>query len=72
VRQHTALNLGCHFEVPQAQWGPLTQRIDALMYGQLDLIVDGLDPCWEAMAQQYVARLVSRRGEAAEAAGADY
>jgi transposase len=72
VRQHTVLNLGCHFEVPQAQWGPLTQRIEALMYGQLDLIVDGLDPCWEAMAQQYVARLVRRQGEAAEAAGADY
>ena len=72
ARQHTVLNLGRHFEVPRSQWGPLAQRIEALVQGQLDLIVDGLDPCWEAMAQQYAARLVSRLGEAAEAAGADY
>ena len=78
VRQHTVLNLGRHFEVPRPQWGPLAQRIEALLGGQLDLIVDGLDPCWEAMAQQYAARILSRQGEAAEekeaalAAGAHY
>jgi hypothetical protein len=76
VRQRTVLNLGRHFEVPRSQWGPLAQRIEALVQGQLDLIVDGLDPCWEAMAQQYAARIVSRRGQAVEeeavAAGADY
>ncbi len=37
--------------------------------GQLDLIVDGLDAQWEAMAQQYAARIVSRRN--AVAAGDD-
>jgi transposase len=78
VRQHTVLNLGRHFEVPRPQWGPLAQRIEALLGGQLDLIVDGLDPCWEAMAQQHAARILSRQGEAAEekeaalAAGAHY
>lgn len=78
VRQRTVLNLGRHFEVPRSQWGPLAQRIEALVQGQLDLIVEGLDPCWEAMAQQYAARIVSRRGQAVEekeeavAAGADY
>jgi transposase len=56
------LNLGRHFEVPRAQWAPLAQRIEALLGGQLDLIVDGLDAQWEAMAQQYAARIVSRRG----------
>jgi hypothetical protein len=61
VRQHTLLNLGRNFEVPRAQWAPLAQRIEALLGGQLDLIVDGLDAQWEAMAQQYAARLVSRR-----------
>jgi hypothetical protein len=63
VRQHTVLNLGRHFEVPRSQWAALAQRIEALLQGQLDLIADGLEPCWEAMAQQYAARIVSRRGE---------
>jgi len=62
VRQHTVLNLGRNFEVPRAQWAPLAQRIEALLGGQMDLIADGLDAQWEAMAQQYAARIVSRRG----------
>jgi len=66
VRQHTLLNLGRHFEVPRAQWAPLAQRIEALLGGQLDLIADGLDAQWEAMAQQYAARMVSRRGTVVE------
>jgi hypothetical protein len=52
VRQYTVLNLGRHFEVPRAQWGALVQRIEALLAGQLDLISEGLDPAWEALAQQ--------------------
>jgi hypothetical protein len=64
VRQHTVLNLGRNFAVPRAQWAPLAQRIEALLGGQLDLIADGLDAQWEAMAQQYAARIVSRRGTA--------
>ena len=67
VRQHTVLNLGRQFEVPRGQWGPLAQRIEALVQGQLDLIADGLDPAWEALAQQYAARIVSRRGGATPA-----
>ena len=65
VRQHTVLNLGRKFEVPRPQWAPLAQRIEALLGGQLDLIADGLDAQWEAMAQQYAARIVSRRGTTA-------
>ena len=61
VRQQTVLNLGRQFEVPRAQWGPLAQRIEALIQGQLDLIADGLDGQWEAMAQDYAARIVRRR-----------
>jgi hypothetical protein len=84
IPQHTVLNLGRHFEVPRPQWAPLAQRIEALLQSQLDLIADGLEPCWEAMAhasipQQYAARIVSRRSAAVEekdaaavAAGADY
>ena len=67
VRQHTVLNLGRNFEVPRAQWAPLAQRIEALLAGQLDLLVDGLDAQWEAMAQQYAARIVSRRGTVEQA-----
>ena len=52
VRQHTVLNLGRNFEVPRAQWASLAQRIEALLGGQLDLIADGLDAQWEAMAEQ--------------------
>lgn len=62
VHQHTVLNLGRKFEVPRPQWAPLAQRIEALLGGQLDLLADGLDAQWEAMAQQYAARIVSRRG----------
>ncbi len=62
VRQHTVLNLGRDFEVPRPQWGPLAQRIEALLGGQLDLIADGLDAQWEALARRYAARIVSRRG----------
>jgi len=70
VRQHTVLNLGRHFEVPRAQWGALAQRIEALLGGQLELMADGLDACWEALAEQYAARIVSRRGETTAETGA--
>ena len=68
VRQHTVLNLGRQFEVPRPQWGPLAQRITALVSGQMDLMSDELDPQWETMAQQYAARIVSQRGEVAVSA----
>jgi transposase len=69
VRQATVLNLGSHFEVPRPQWGPLAQRIAALLAGQLDLLADGLDPAWEALARDYAARILSRRGGTALVAG---
>ena len=62
VRQHTVLNLGRHCAVPRAQWAPLAQRVEALLGGQLELIADGLDGQWAALAQQVAARMVSHRG----------
>jgi transposase len=62
VRQFTVLNLGRHFAVPREQWGALVQRIEALLEGQLDLIADGLEPAWEALAEEYAARIIRRRG----------
>jgi hypothetical protein len=62
VRQRTVLDLGRHFAVPRAQWGALVQRIEALLGGQIDLIADGLDPSWEALAEEYAARIIRRHG----------
>ena len=67
VRQRTILNLGRHFDVPKAKWGALAQRIEALLQGQLDWIPDNLDPQWEALAQQYAARILRTRGAVADA-----
>ncbi len=62
VRQRTLLNLGRHFVVPREQWGPLAQRIEALLHGQLDLMPDELNPQWDGMAQEYAARILRDRG----------
>ena len=67
VRQKTLLNLGRHFEVPKAQWSALSRRIEALLHGQLELMPEELEPQWEALAQQYAARILRERGEVTEA-----
>jgi transposase len=61
VRQRTLLNLGCHFEVPQAQWPALAQRIEALVCGQAELLVTELDPRWEQAAQHSAAQVIRAR-----------
>jgi hypothetical protein len=63
VRQRTLLNLGTRFEVPREQWSALAQRIEALLFGQLDLMPNGLDPRWETIAQRYAAQLIRARVE---------
>jgi transposase len=74
VRQRTLLNLGRHFEVPQAQWPALAQRIEALVGGQAELFVADLDARWEQAAQHYAAQVIRARAgrhDASRAAG-DY
>ncbi|MBK1633951.1 transposase [Thiohalocapsa halophila] len=74
VRQRTLLNLGRHFEVPQAQWPALAQRIEALVGGQAELFVADLDARWEQAAQHYAAQVIRARAgrhEGSRAAG-DY
>jgi transposase len=65
VRQRTLLNLGTHFDLPQADWGALAARIDELLHGQVSFL--GLSPAVESLAQRYAAQLIARLGH--EAAG---
>ena len=59
VRQRTLLNLGRHFDIPQAQWPPLCVRIDDILTGQAPLIADG-PPAVEHEAQRIAAQLLAR------------
>ena len=59
VRQRTLLNLGRHFDIPQAQWPPLCARIDDILTGQAPLIADG-PPAVEHEAQRIAAQLLAR------------
>lgn len=58
VRQRTLLNLGRHFEVPQAQWPALAQRVEALVGGQAELFAAASEPRWEQAAQHDAAQII--------------
>src|SRR5690348_6897643 len=57
VRQITLLNLGRHFDLPQADWPRLCARIDALLAGQAGLLAE--TEVIETMAHRYAARLIA-------------
>ena len=59
VRQRTLLNLGRHFDIPQAQWPLLCTRIDDVLTGQAPLAAD-CPPAVEHEAQRIAAQLVAR------------
>ncbi len=61
VRQRTVLNLGRHFEVPQAQWPALAQRIEALRGGQAELFAVTSEARWEQSAQHSAAQVIRAR-----------
>lgn len=61
VKQTTLLNLGSHFDVPQADWPALAARIDALLHGQAALQLEPLPEAVEAMAQRCAAQLIALR-----------
>jgi transposase len=67
VKQRTLLNLGAHFDLPQAEWAALAGRIEELFRGQAALVV--LNPAVEALAQRYAARILARPGHHAAADG---
>ncbi|HYY01846.1 MAG TPA: IS1634 family transposase [Mycobacterium sp.] len=62
VRQITLLNLGRHFDLPQADWPRLCARIDALLGGQVGLLAE--PEAIETLAQRYAARLIATRPDA--------
>jgi len=57
VRQITLLNLGRHFDLPQADWPRLCARIDALLAAQAGLLAE--TEVIETMAHRYAARLIA-------------
>src|SRR5271166_3406246 len=68
VRQRTLLNLGTHFDLPQADWADLAGRIGEVVQGQAALLT--VNPGVEAQAQRYAAQIIARQGlEVADAGG---
>jgi Transposase DDE domain len=67
VKQRTLLNLGTHFDLPQADWADLAGRIDEVLPGQAALL--GVSPVVEAQAQRYAAQIIARQGIEADAGG---
>ena len=59
VRQATLLNLGSHFDLPEAQWGVLCVRLEQLLGQQAVLLSPDLPQAVESLAQALVARLVA-------------
>ena len=67
VRQRTLLNLGRHFDIPQAQWPQLCARIDDILAGQAPLVAD-CPHAVEHEAQRIAGQLVVRGAQASGAA----
>lgn len=57
VRQHTLLNLGADFSLPQEKWPDLTRRIEEILSGQQSLFATDRDI--EKLAQSYAAKIIS-------------
>ena len=61
IKQTTLLNLGSHFDVPQAHWPALAQRIDELVHGQRSMLDATLPEEVQAFAQRFAAQIVARK-----------
>jgi len=69
VKQHTLLNLGRHFEIPQSDWRDLASRIEQLLSGQASLLSLELPTELEARAQHYKALILANRCEPEKTSG---
>ena len=61
VKQTTVLNLGSHFDLPQAHWPALAQRIDELVSGQRSMLEAALPEQVQAFAQRFAAQIIARK-----------
>ena len=61
IKQTTVLNLGSHFDLPQAHWPALAQRIDELVQGQSSLLDATLPEEVQAFAQRFAAQIIARK-----------
>jgi Transposase DDE domain len=61
VKQTTVLNLGSHFDLPQAHWSALAQRIDELVSGQHSMLEAALPEEVQAFAQRFAAQIIARK-----------
>jgi len=68
VRQITLLNLGAHFDLPEAQWSLLCTRLGQLLGGQGMLMPIDVPEAVEATAQTLAGRLVASAPVEAERA----
>ena len=61
IKQTTVLNLGSHFDLPQAHWPALAQRIDELVHGQRLMLEAALPEEVQAFAQRFAAQIIARQ-----------
>jgi len=60
-RQRTVLNLGVDFDLPEAQWKDLANRIEEIITRQEPLFTYA--PEVEKLARRYVRRIITRGGD---------
>jgi hypothetical protein len=60
IKQTTLLNLGSHFDLPQAHWPALAQRVDELLHGQRSMLDSSLSEEVQVFAQRFAAQIVAR------------
>ena len=61
IKQSTVLNLGSHFDLPQAHWPALAQRIDELVRGQGSMLEATLPEEVQAFAHRFAAQIIARK-----------
>lgn len=61
IKQTTLLNLGSHFDLPQAHWPALARRVDELLHGQRSMLDVALPEAVQVFAQRFAAQIIARR-----------
>jgi transposase len=61
IKQTTVLNLGSHFDLPQAHWPALAQRIDELVRGQGSMLEAALPEEVQVFAHRFAAQIIARK-----------